>query len=50
MDYSPMMHFNSVTLGWTEEVLSSSRIIDPLELWSSHLFIQEDFTKGLAII
>lgn len=44
------MGSTTISAGWTKEVAPTSRVVDPLGIWSDHLYIQDEFTKGITSV
>jgi len=41
---------NAISVGWTEKVTPTSRVVDPLGIWADHLYIQDEFTRGITSV
>ena len=39
-----------ISVGWTEKMTPTSRVVDPLGIWADHLYIQDEFTRGITSV
>lgn len=44
------MKIGKIIFKWTEEISPTSRVVDPLGIWAEHLYIQDEFTRGMTSV